>query len=391
MSKKLLKPKTKIPYAKHKITKEDIQSVVDVLNTDWLTQGSQVDVFEKKMASFCGAKYAVAVSHGTAALHLACLVAGLKTGDEAITTPISFVATSNAVLYTGAKPVFAEVDYETGNLDPKSVIKKCSKKTKAILPVHLAGFPVEMKEIYQFAQKKKLVVIEDACHALGATYKGQNVGSCKYSDMTIFSFHPVKHITTGEGGCITTNSKKYYEKLKALSSHGVYKTPEIMSRLGGWAYEMRDLGFNYRITDFQCALGVSQLKKIKSFVKRRNEIAKKYNKAFLSIEDQITLPNITDKDRTHALHLYLLRLKLNKNKVNRRQLYDRLRDEGVFAQVHYIPIHQQPYYRKRKEYQNLKFPQAEKYYSEVISLPMFPGMSDKQVSQVIKSVKKVLK
>ncbi|MFH1957629.1 MAG: UDP-4-amino-4,6-dideoxy-N-acetyl-beta-L-altrosamine transaminase [bacterium] len=382
----------KIPYGKQHIDKEDIKAVMAVLSSDWLTQGPKIEGFETKLAKFCGAKYAVAVSSGTAALHLAYLAAGFGKGDEIITTPITFLSTANAALYVGAKPIFADIDYDSANISPEKIKSKIVNKTKAIVPVHFAGCPCDMKEIFFIAEKNKIMIIEDACHALGAEYKinGQweKVGNCRYSDMTVFSFHPVKHITTGEGGAITTNSQKLYRKLKALKTHGIYKDSSTAKK-GQWYYEMRDLGFNYRITDFQCALGISQLEKIDKFVARRRQIAGRYNEAFREISKFVGLPEYTKKDKKHSWHLYVLRVKFEKLKINRKELFANLNKAGIFPQVHYIPIHQQPYYKKYI-CKNVFLKNAEKYYGECISLPIFPSLDKKSQNYVIKVFRRIV-
>ena len=272
-----------IPYGKQSIDKSDTKAVVDVLNSEFLTTGPKINEFEKSFARFVGAKYAIAVSNGTAALHQACLAAGLKNGDELITSPMTFAASANCALYCRAKPVFVDIK-ENGLIDENLIEEKITSRTKIIIPVHLGGLPCDLKRIKTIAKKHKLIVIEDACHALGSKYKNTKIGDCKYSDMAIFSFHPVKHITTGEGGMITTNSKILYEKLLLLRSHGITKDPtKFVNKCDDpWYCEMQDLGFNYRITDFQCALGISQLKKVKEFIKRRIEIAKTYDKEFIN-------------------------------------------------------------------------------------------------------------
>lgn len=381
-----------IPYGKQDINLLDISSVVNVLKSDWITQGPKIEEFEKVLADYCGAKYAVVVSNGTAALHIACLAAGLKKGDEAITTPVTFLATSNSILYTGAKPVFADIDINTINIDADQFKKKITKRTKAFLPVHFAGLPCDMSELYGIAKKKGITVIEDACHALGAEYKDHGkwvkVGSCRHSDMTVFSFHPVKHITTGEGGAITTNSKKLYEKLLSLRSHGMYKTNKMAKEQGPWYYEMRDLGFNYRITDLQCAMGISQLKRIKGFLKRRREIADIYDKAFRDTEgvEVIDLP----KGKRHAYHLYLIKIDFRKFRTTRKKFMLKLKKKGILTQVHYIPIYRQPYYRKKLGLSKSLFPESENYYARALSIPIYYGMTRKETEKVIRDIKETL-
>ena len=379
-----------IPYGRQFIDKDDIREVVKVLKSDWLTQGPMVQRFEEALAAYCGVKYVVAVSSGTAALHLACLVSGLKKGDEAITSPITFLATSNAVLYTGARPVFADIDYDAINISPGEIEKNITKKTKVILPVHFAGLPCDIPEIAKIAKKHNLVVIEDACHALGAEYKANGkwikVGSCKHSDMTIFSFHPVKHITTGEGGAIATDSKRLYERLKALRTHGVYKDKNT-TKNGAWYYEMRELGFNYRLTDIQCALGLSQLKKLDRFIRRRREIVEKYEESFMGNEF-FSLPE-EDGNVKSSWHLYVIRLK-DKYKKSREEIFHKLRNKGLGIQVHYIPVYQHPYY-KQSGYGKVICPNAEDFYQKEISIPLHYSISVKDIGYVIKTLLTVFK
>jgi len=380
-----------IPYGRQYIDKDDIKEVVKVLKSDWLTQGPMVQRFEEALARYCGAKYVVAVSSGTAALHLACLVSGLKKGDEAITSPITFLATPNAVLYTGAKPVFADIDYDTININPEEIEKSITKKTKVILPVHFAGLPCDMPEIARIARKYNLVVIEDACHALGAGYKANGkwikVGSCKHSDMTVFSFHPVKHITTGEGGAITTNNKKIYEKLKALRSHGIYKDKSVLKK-GQWYYEMRDLGFNYRITDFQCALGISQLKKIGRFIKRRIEITGIYNSFFKNISGA-EIP-FSGNGFKSSWHIYALKIDYKYFGLKRQAFMDALKKRGITTQVHYIPVYKQPFYKTNYKSSFRRYPGAEAYYEKALTLPVYPGIADKDIKRILYCIRRVL-
>ncbi|MDP3791543.1 MAG: UDP-4-amino-4,6-dideoxy-N-acetyl-beta-L-altrosamine transaminase [Candidatus Omnitrophota bacterium] len=379
-----------IPYGKQNIDNNDIREVIKALKSDLITQGPMVQKFEKRVAEYCRVKYALAVSSGTAALHLACLAAGLKKGDEAITSPITFVATSNAVLYTGARPVFVDIDYETMNISAGKIKEKITATTKAILSVNFAGLPCDMFEIYNIARRHGLIVIEDSCHALGSEYNESRTGSCRYSDMSIFSFHPVKHVTTGEGGMVTTNSKRFYEKMLALRSHGIYKRKEALRKNGGWYYEMLDIGFNYRMTELQAALGYSQMNKLPEFLVRRSAIASMYDKAFNeNLGDLVKLPAVDFPDRTHAWHLYVLRLNEKRCRISRRGLYQRLHDKGIGAQVHYIPVTSHPYYRS-KGYKTSEFCNAQRFYNNTISLPLHPGMSDKEVLYVAKTVIGVL-
>jgi len=371
-----------IPYGHQWIDEKDIKEVVKVLKSDWITQGPNVEEFEKKIAEYCKVKYAVAVSSGTAALQAAYTVAGIGSGDEVITTSLTFAATANMIVQCGGKPVFADIQEDTLNIDPKEVEKKITKKTKAIAPVDFGGHPCDYDEIRKIARKHKLLIIEDAAHALGSEYKGKKVG--QIADMAILSFHPVKAITTGEGGMILTNNEDFYEKLKIFRSHGTVKKPEK----GGWYYEIENPGYNYRLTDIQCVLGLSQLRKIKKFIKRRREIVAKYNKAFKNIKE-IILPRERGYVKS-AWHIYPIQLKLEKLKANRKKIFEELRKEGLGVQVHYIPLHLQPFYKKKFGYKKGDFPIAERYYQRTITLPLFPKMTDKEADRVIKTVKKVI-
>lgn len=391
-----------IPYGKQWLDEEDIRAVIDVLKSDWLTQGPVVNIFEKALAEYCGAKYAVAVSSGTAALHIACLAAGIEVGDEVITSPITFVASANCVLYCGGFPVFADIDIDTYNISTIEIEKKITSKTKAIIPVHFAGLPCDMEEIRKIADDHGLIIIEDACHAFGAEYKANGesfkVGSCAHSDMSVFSFHPVKHITTGEGGAILTNNPDIYERLLSLRSHGITRTNKKFVNtsmafspdnvINPWYYEMQELGFNYRLTDMQCALGLSQLKKLDGFVARRRSISAMYTEALKNI-NHIKTPHEQSTKRS-AFHLYALQIDFQKTGKSRAVVMNELRDMGIGTQVHYIPVHLQPYYTNRFNYKEGDYPVAEDYYKKALSLPMFPDMGDEDVIKVINSLKDCL-
>lgn len=375
-----------LPYAQQWIDEEDIKRVSDVLRGDYLTTGPSVREFEQNIAEYTGSKYAVAVSNGTTALHCACFAAGIGPGDEVITTPMTFAASSNCVLYQGGTPVFADIKSDTYNIDPEDIERKITSRTKAIIPVDFTGQPTELDEIRRLADKHNLVMIEDAAHALGATYKGGNIGTV--SDMTEFSFHPVKHITTGEGGVITTNSKEYYERVLLFRTHGITRNPSLMTKNeGGWYYEQLELGNNYRITDIQCVLGMSQLKRLGSFIARRKEIVKRYNEAFKNLEGIITPYQRQECDS--SWHLYVIQLELEKLKVCRKEVFDALKAENIGVNVHYIPVHYHPYYQKLG-YKKGICPNAEKLYERIITLPLFPKMNDKDVSDVIEAVYKVI-
>jgi UDP-4-amino-4,6-dideoxy-N-acetyl-beta-L-altrosamine transaminase len=377
-----------LPYGHQWIDEEDIKAIIEVLRSDWITQGPKVAEFEKEFAKYVGARYAVAVNSGTAALHAACFAAQIEKGDEVITTPITFAASANCVLYQGGTPVFADIDENTLNIAPVEIKKKITKKTKALIPVDFTGLPVDLEKILQIAKDNNSIIIEDASHALGATYKSSKIGSI--SDMTIFSFHPVKHITTGEGGMITTNNKEYYERLKLFRTHGITKEKDkLLNYDGPWYYEMQELGYNYRLTDLQCALGISQLKKIDRIIQRRREIAQKYKYEFKDIPE-IKIPQINPIDSNPVWHIYMIQLNLERLKVSRREIFEALRAENIGVNVHYIPVHLQPYYQKRFGYRRGDFPKAENYYSRVITLPIFPKMSDKDIDNVVKAVKKVI-
>jgi perosamine synthetase len=375
-----------LSYGRQSVDEADIQAVVEVLRSDWLTTGPKVGEFEEAFAARVGAAHAVSFSSGTAALHAAAFVAGLKSGDEAITTPMTFAATANCVLYQSATPVFADVSADTLNLDPAEITKKISAKTRTILPVDYAGHPADLASIMEVAQRHGLIVIEDACHALGAEYRGARVGSL--ADLTVFSFHPVKHITTGEGGMVTTNSAQSAETLQRFRNHGISSDARQRQSAGQWHYEMVLLGFNYRLTDFACALGMQQLKRLDANLARRREIAAHYTAASREIPGVI--PPAVRHDANPAWHLYPIRLDLEKLTADRGQIFRALRAENIGVNVHYIPVHLHPYYRDRFGFRGGEFPVAEDAYVRLISLPMFHGMSGQDVCDVIAAVRKVI-
>ncbi len=377
-----------IPYATQWINRNDILTVEKVLKSPFLTQGPMVELFDRAIAEYCEAKYAVSVANGTAALHIACLAAEIQTGDEVITTPISFVASANCILYCGGKPVFADVKEDTINIDPVEIEKKITSKTKAIIPVDFAGYPAECQEIWQIAKRYKLLVIEDASHALGAVYQRKKIGSGGYADMSTLSFHPVKHITTAEGGAILTNDTTFYKKILRLRTHGITRDSNDLSKNeGSWYYEMQDLGFNYRLTDMQCALGLSQLPKLNKFLQRRREIVAQYNKAFSRYEQVRFLSPIPQTQSAH--HIYVLLFKREKFSVPRKVIFEEYRRQGILVNVHYIPIYYQPYY-ERLGYRKGLCPKAEDYYEQAITLPLYPKMTNSQIQRVIEITEKII-
>lgn len=370
-----------IPYGRQTIDEDDINAVVDVLKSDYLTTGPKIAEFEQAVASYTGAKYAVAISNGTSALHAACFAAGIGRGDEVITTPLTFAASANCVLYCGGTPVFADVDPYTYNIDPEDIRKKITDKTRAIIAVHLAGQPCDMDEIHSIAQEHNLIVIEDGAHALGSVYKGKKVGCL--SDMTTFSFHPVKPITTGEGGMIMTDNGELYKRLVLFRSHGITRDESMMTRNEGpWFYQQLDLGYNYRITDIQCALGCSQMRKLDKFLKRRRELAERYNNAFIEC-DNIVIPYQLP-DTQSGWHLYIVQVKNH----DRKQVFETLRDKGIGVNVHYIPVYMHPYYQEHG-YRDVHCANAEEIYSHIISLPLYPGLTDDQQDYVIDTLKQL--
>ena len=368
-----------IPYGKQTIDQDDIQAVVDVLQSDFLTTGPKIAEFEQTVADYVGAKYAVAISNGTSALHAACFAAGIGPGDEVITTPLTFAASANCVLYCGGTPVFADVDPKTYNIDPEDIQRKITDRTKAIIAVHLAGQPCDMDAIHSIAREHGLIVIEDGAHALGSVYKGKKVGSM--SDMTTFSFHPVKPITTGEGGMIVTDNEDFYKKMILFRSHGITRDDSMMTRNDGpWFYQQFDLGYNYRITDIQCALGCSQMKKLDRFLALRKEIVAHYNEAFADCDNIITPYQFSDTES--GWHLYIVQVK----NCDRRQVFEKMREKGIGVNVHYIPVYMHPYYQEHG-YENVHCANAEEIYSHIISLPLYPGLTSEQQDYVIDTLK----
>ncbi|WP_270940078.1 UDP-4-amino-4,6-dideoxy-N-acetyl-beta-L-altrosamine transaminase [Romboutsia lituseburensis] len=379
--------KNYLSYGKQKIDEDDIEEIIKVLKSDYLTTGPVVYEFEEKISKYVNSKYAVSFSSGTAALHAACYAAGIKSGDEVITSPITFAASANCILYCNAIPVFADINPKTYNIDPEDIEKKITRNTKAIIPVHFTGQSVDLDAIKEIARKNKLIVIEDAAHAIGTKYKGKCIGSI--SDMTVFSFHPVKTITTGEGGMVTTNNEEFYKKLILFRTHGITKDKDMLVSKdeGPWYYEQIDLGYNYRITDIQCGLGISQLNKINDFIKIRKELVKTYNEELLKI-DGIIIQKEEQFSNT-SRHLYIIKLELEKFKVGRKEIFEALIAENIGVNVHYLPVYLHPYY-KNLGYNKGLCPRAEELYKSMITLPLHTSMTKEDISDVINGLKKVL-
>lgn len=376
-----------IKYGRQWIDEKDIEAVDEVLRSDFITCGPKVDEMERNLAEYTGAKYAVAVSNGTAALHCACIAAGIGPGDEVIVSPITFAASANCILYCGAKPVFADINIETYNIDPKCIREKITDKTKAVIAVDFTGQAVEIDEIRKICKEHNLLFIEDAAHSIGTKYNGKQVGSL--ADMTCFSFHPVKTITGGEGGAITTNDEGLYRKLVLAHTHGITRLPEEMvhESEGSWYYEEISMGYNYRLTDFQAALITSQMTKLEKFAKRRKEIVKRYNKEFKDIPEIIIQKEIPESDSCR--HLYIIRLDLNKLKCTRKEFFQALWKENIGCQVHYIPVYWFPYYEKLGYTRGL-CPNAEELYKGIISIPLYPRLTNEDVSDIIHAIKKLI-
>jgi len=375
----------KVFYSHQCIEQDDIDSVLNVLKSDFLTQGPKVEEFEQSLADYCGARFSVVYSSGTAALCAAYFAAGLGGNDEIITSPMTFLATSNAALSLGAKPVFVDIEPDTGNIEPDLIETAITDRTKLIVPMHFAGHPVQLEKIAQIARRHRLLVVEDACHALGARYENAIIGDCTYSDMAVFSFHPVKSIATGEGGAVLTNNKEFRNKLLMFRHHGVTKDRRIFRNksdmVGDWYYEMQLLGYNYRLTDIHCALGISQLAKLGRFIQRRREIVEAYAQAF---ENNTSFDTPVEKSYAKsAWHLYPIRLK-DKYITEKAKIFIKLRERGLGVQVHYIPIHLQPYYQQLG-YKRALCPNAEDFYEREISIPLYQSMSTEDVDYVIRN------
>lgn len=384
-----------IPYGKQEITQQDIDAVVDVLKSDFLTQGPQVPLFEKSIMNAVSAEYVLAVNSATSALHIACLALEVGKGDVVWTTPITFVASANCALYCGADVDFVDIDTKTYNLSAAKLEQKLQHAKdnncplpKVVIPVHLCGQPCEMDKIHALGQEYGFAIIEDASHAIGGKYKDKPIGNCQYSDITVFSFHPVKIVTTAEGGVATTNSKVLAAKLELLRSHGITRDDSLMKNEshGGWYYEQVDLGFNYRMTEMQAALGVSQMSRLHDFVAKRNELAARYDELLKG------LPLITPfqiEDSYSGRHLYVIRLKLDELTLSHKDCFEQLREKGIGVNLHYIPVHTQPYY-KDLGFVARQFPESENYYTDAISIPLFHTMTEIQQNEVIKVLKEVL-
>ena len=379
-------------YGKQSIDQNDIDAVVEVLKSDFLTQGPAIEKFEKCVAEYCGAKYAVAVTSATAALHISCLATGLGKGDILWTSPITFTASANCGRYCGADVDFVDIDPSTYNMSIAELEKKLQAaeiKPRVVVPVHLAGQSCEMDKIYKLSQKYGFKVIEDASHAIGADYKETKVGCCKYSDMTVFSFHPVKIVTTGEGGMVLTNDKDLYEKLVLYRSHGITRDPKLMTGTadGPWYYQQIDLGFNYRMTDMQAALGYSQMQKVNEFVSKRRYLAKCYNELLKNING-IQLPD-QNEDTKSSWHLYVVRVDFSKISKTKNQIFAEMKEKGICLNLHYIPVHTQPYY-ENLGFKGGDFPNSEKYYEEAFTLPLYYSLTDEQQDHIVKSLVEVL-
>lgn len=368
-----------IPYGRQYLDEADIRAVVEVLRSDWLTTGPKVSEFEEGVAAFVDARFGVAVSSGTAALHCAMFALGIGPGDEVIVPPMTFAATANCVAFQGGTPVFADVEPETLLIDPDKVAEKITSRTRAIIAVDYAGHPCNYDRLRKIADKHGLALVDDGCHALGAQYKGKKVGSL--AEMTVFSFHPVKHITTGEGGLIATNHPEYVQRLKLFRNHGIASDFRQREKLGSWFYEMTDLGYNYRLTDIQCALGISQLKKLPAWLLRRQAIALRYDQALANCPG--IRPLAVHLEVSHAYHLYVIRVDREKLGQDRGAVFKALRAHGIGVNVHYIPVHLHPFYQREFHTGSGLCPLAEQAYAEIISLPMFPSLTEAEQDQVI--------
>lgn len=380
-----------IYYGKQNIDEEDIKAVEQVLRSNWLTQGPSIEAFEKKVAAYCGAKYAVAVTNATSALHIACLAAGLRSSDTLWTTPNTFVASANCARYCGADVDFVDIESNTYNMSVQELerkLEKAQKLPKIIIPVHFSGQSCKMEAIQNLSNQYEFTVIEDASHAIGADYKGMKIGSCRYSTMAVFSFHPVKIVTTGEGGMVMTNREDIYEKLLFFRNHGITRNPEKMSKEtdGPWYYEQISLGYNYRMTDLQAILGISQMNRIETFISRRRELAKRYEQLLKALPLQLPWQH---PDTNSSWHLYVLRLQLEKDKRSKTEIFARMKEKGIGLNLHYIPVHLHPYYRNLG-FRPGDFPNAEQYYRDAFTVPLYYDLTDEQQEKIVEALEEVM-
>jgi len=378
-------------YGKQNINQQDINAVIDVLKSDFLTQGPMIELFEKRVAEYCGAKYAVAVSNATAALHIACMAAGIGDGDILWTVPNTFVASANCGRYCGATVDFVDINPNTYNMDVDELaekLKNAQVHPKIVVPVHFSGQSCDMERIHELSKEYGFIVLEDASHAIGAEYKDTKIGSCKYSDMTVFSFHPVKIITTGEGGMVLTNNESLYKKLHLFRSHGITRDGELLKHVpdGPWYYEQLDLGFNYRMTDLQAALGCSQMDRLDEFVSRRRFLAKRYDMFLKELPVQIPYQNI---EANSSWHIYVVRVDFSKINISKRDMFAQLKEKGIVLNVHYIPVHTQPYYHKLG-FKKGDFPKSEHYYEEAFTLPLYYDLTEQQQDKIVMALKEVI-
>lgn len=377
-----------LPYGTQWLNDKEIEEVVDALKSSWITTGPKMRLFEDNFKKYIGSKYAIAVNSGTAALHISTSSIDIKLGDEVITTPLTFVASANCVVYRGGTPIFADIKKDTYNIDPNEIKKKITPKTKAIIPVHFTGQPCDMDEINEIAEENDLYIIEDAAHAIDAEYKGKKIGDI--SDLTIFSFHPVKNITTAEGGMVTTNNDELYKKLLMFRTHGISKDAgKRFDKSGDYYYDMKYLGFRYNLSELHASLGIHQLDKLESFQKRRREIVKIYNRELENI-DQITIPYVK-KNIKHSWHIYVIQLNLEKLKVERDHIFKALREENIGVNVHYIPVHYHSFYQNKFGLKKGILPKVEWLFPRLLTIPIFPKMSDNDVYDVINALEKVIK
>ncbi len=390
-------PATKIySYGKQTISQEDIDAVIDALKSDWMTQGPTIQKFEKALSDKFGAQYASVVANGTAGLHLIALALGWKKDDIVITTPITFLASANCAIYVGANVDFADIDSSSYTIDPNKLEEKLkyyssqNKNVKAVVAVDYAGHPCDWEALKSLKEKYGFQLVDDFCHALGAEYKNDFCYAAKYSDAVNLSFHPVKHITTGEGGAVLTNNKSIDAKIKTFRTHGSTKDEAILEKNDGpWYYEMHEVGFNYRITDMQCALGITQLSQLDEFVKRRRQIAKFYDQKFSNI-DEVIFPNVS-ADAKHAYHLYPLQIKFGQLKISKKEFFAKMKEKNILLQVHYVPVHLQPYYRNAFGFKKGDFPNAEIFYEQEFSIPMYPMLTDDDLEYVSKKIIETIK